>query len=152
MNRKPMQMVEVDQRSTRHPSDNTRSTEVRQRLLLVDDDDLVRGALEILLGDQYDVETAASAEAAFAGFTPGRFDLLITDLRLPGRHGHQLARALRGIDPHLPTMLITGEDLLPDDDRLEGFDTWLQKPFFNLDHVLDRVAATLGESRLRRAG
>ncbi len=142
MKRKPMRMVAADRPSTH----------LRQRLMLVDDDDLVRGALEILLGDRYDVDTAASAEEAMERFVAGRYDLLITDLRLPGHHGDQLARALRGVDPHLPTMLITGEDLLPEDGRLEGFDTWLQKPFFDLDQVIDRVENLLQTSRLRRVG
>ena len=142
MKRKPMRMAAADRTSA----------QLRQRLMLVEDDDLVRGALEILLGDQYDVDAAASAEEAMERFVGGRYDLLITDLRLPGHHGDQLARAVRGVDPHLPTMLITGEDLLPDDARLVGFDAWLQKPFFDLDQVIGRVENLLEVSRLRRAG
>jgi|GEM_PF-3367721 len=44
-------------------------------------------------------------------FVAGRYDLLVTDLRLPGHDGDVMARALRSVDPSMPTLLITGEDL-----------------------------------------
>ncbi len=124
----------------------------RPHVLLVDDDDLIRGALEILLSEQYEVDAADSAEKAMDLFAVGRYDLLVTDLRLPGHDGHVLARTLRSVDANLPTLLITGDDLQNDDRRLRGFDGWLQKPFFDLDLVLDKVANILQGSRLRRVG
>ena len=126
--------------------------QTRQRLLLVDDDDLLRGALEILLSELYEVDTASSAEMAMDRFVVGRYDLLVTDLRLPGRDGDVMARALRSIDRSMPTLLITGDDLQDGDQRLDGFDGWLQKPFFDLDAVLKKVATILQQSRLRRVG
>ena len=123
-----------------------------KRILLVDDDDLLRGALEILLSELYEVDTASSAEMAMDRFVVGRYDLLVTDLRLPGRDGDVMARALRSIDRSMPTLLITGDDLQDGDQRLDGFDGWLQKPFFDLDTVLKKVATILQQSRLRRVG
>jgi FixJ family two-component response regulator len=41
-------------------------------------------------------------------FVAGRYDLLVTDLRLPGHDGDVMARALRSVDPSMPTLLITG--------------------------------------------
>ena len=63
-----------------------------------------------------------------------------------------MARALRSIDRSMPTLLITGDDLQDGDQRLDGFDGWLQKPFFDLDTVLKKVATILQQSRLRRVG
>ena len=124
----------------------------RGRVLLVEDDELIRGAMEILLSERLEVVAAASAEAALDGFVAGRYDVLVTDLGLPGRKGDDLRRALCEVDPGLTAILITANDLTDDDPRLEGFETWWQKPLFDLDAVLDHVEAAASRNRLRRAG
>jgi DNA-binding response OmpR family regulator len=74
--------------------DRTGTRSPRGRVLLVEDDALVRGALEILLSERLDVVAVSSAEAALDGFVAGRYDVLVTDLGLPGRQGDELRRAL----------------------------------------------------------
>lgn len=122
------------------------------RVLLVEDDELIRTALEILLSERLEVVAAASAEQALEGFVAGRYDVLVTDLGLPGRKGHELRQTLCEVDPGLTAILITADDLLPDDPRLTGFSRWWQKPLFDLDSLLDSVEQAARDNRLRRAG
>ena len=128
------------------------ATTTRSRILLVEDDELMREALQILLGEGFDVDAAASAEAALEGFVAGRYDVLVTDLGLPGRKGHELRRALQEVDPGLSAVLITADDLSPGDPRLAGFEAWWHKPCADLDTLLQTVQDVATLSRRRRAG
>ena len=74
-----------------HVGDRTGLRSTRERVLLVEDDELVRGALEILLSERLDVVAVPSAEAALDGFVAGRYDVLVTDLGLPGQAGRRTA-------------------------------------------------------------
>ena len=49
-----------------------------------------------------------SAEAALRGIKPGRYDLVLTDLGMPGMSGWDFSRALRAVDPDVPLAWITG--------------------------------------------
>jgi two-component system response regulator AtoC len=68
----------------------------KKRILAVDDDGLVRKSLEILLREAgYDPTVASGGQEAL-GFLPQRhFDLLITDIRMPGMDGLQVIQAVR---------------------------------------------------------
>jgi DNA-binding response OmpR family regulator len=99
------------------------------RLLLVDDDDAVRQLIaEALRDDGYVVTEAAEAASALAQLRAARFDLLVTDLGLPGgMTGQQLARAAQALQPGLKILAITGYTALPAAED-GGFDI-LAKPF-----------------------
>jgi CheY-like chemotaxis protein len=68
----------------------------KKRILVVDDDGLVRRSLEILLrGAGYDPTVASSGPEALEFLTQRHFDLLITDIRMPGMDGFQVIQAVR---------------------------------------------------------
>ncbi|MHB1390959.1 MAG: hybrid sensor histidine kinase/response regulator [Thermoleophilia bacterium] len=105
-----------------------------ERVLLVEDDDAVRRLIEKILRDQgYNLAVAGSAEEArevFAGSKDG-FDLLVSDIILPGENGVSLANRLRQINPGLAVILTSGYDGGPEglsQARADGF-LLLQKPF-----------------------
>ena len=85
-----------------------------RRVLLVEDDPHVRAALVAMLRDGgYDVAEAANAEAATALMTENTegqhdIDVLISDVRMPGLSGVELAHGIREIRPRLPILLISG--------------------------------------------
>ena len=83
----------------------------RRRLLLVDDDEGTRNLLTKMLEAQYDVETAVDATTALEALqktdAPG-YDLMISDLNMPGMDGIALIRAVKDIRPKLPVIIITG--------------------------------------------
>jgi len=68
----------------------------KRRILAVDDDGLVRRSLEILLREAgYDPTVANGGQEALGFLGQRHFDLLITDMRMPGMDGLQVIRAVR---------------------------------------------------------
>jgi CheY-like chemotaxis protein len=79
-------------------------------VLLVDDDGDLIEVQEILLSEMgYKVTTAMSAEEALNVLKTGKaFDMLITDVGLPGMNGRQLADQAREVQASLPVLFVTG--------------------------------------------
>ena len=68
----------------------------KKRILAVDDDGLVRRSLEILLREAgFDPTVASSGQEALGFLVQRHFDLLITDIRMPGMDGLQVIQAVR---------------------------------------------------------
>ena len=68
----------------------------KKRILAVDDDGLVRRSLEILLREAgYDPTVASGGQEALGFLAQHHFDLLITDIRMPGMDGLQVIQAVR---------------------------------------------------------
>ncbi|HEX9439057.1 MAG TPA: response regulator [Roseiflexaceae bacterium] len=112
------------------------------RVLVVDDEPSVRDVLaRILRHGGHDVTTAASGEDALEHFAPGQYDLLFTDLSMPGMGGAALLRHLRALDPNLIGVVVTGwgqQDGVGD--RLPEAAAVVAKPF-----SADRIAELVGE-------
>jgi len=113
------------------------------RILVVEDEEVVREMLRGALGGRHIVKAAPTGQEALALFEPGAFDLAFIDLGLPGMAGDQVARELRRSDASLVTVLITGWDLEDADPRREPFDLHLQKPFASLAALESAVAEAL---------
>jgi two-component system, NtrC family, response regulator PilR len=81
---------------------------VSNRILIVDDEPSIRHLLRnVLLDEQYEVETAGSTFEALSRLEKTSFDVAIVDLLLPGPNGLILAEAIRMLDPQTPVVLIT---------------------------------------------
>ncbi len=69
---------------------------VSKRILVIDDDPLVRRTIQVLLSQAgYVVEPAASGLEGLEKLPAGHFDLVITDVRMPGMDGFEVLRAIR---------------------------------------------------------
>lgn len=82
----------------------------RCRVLLVEDDAAIREMTrDILNDDGFDVLPTADAEAALHCLkTDGPFDLLLSDVGLPGMDGRDLAQIANTLHPTMPILLVTG--------------------------------------------
>jgi excisionase family DNA binding protein len=82
----------------------------RRRLLLVDDDEGTRSLLSKMLEREYHVETAIDGPSALDALrrAGASYDLMISDLNMPGMDGLALIREVKGIRPDLPIIIITG--------------------------------------------
>ena len=79
------------------------------RILLAEDDDSLRGFLtRALQRAGYDVRSCADGYEAMAALDDGPFDLLLTDIVMPGADGIEVAREAALRTPGLPIMFITG--------------------------------------------
>ena len=93
------------------------------RVLVVDDEASVATFMqELLEGWGLDAAVATDPRDALdrIGRDPGAFDLVITDLTMPGMTGLQLARSIAAIDPSVPVILSTGYSDGVSDDALRG--------------------------------
>ncbi|HEY5884190.1 MAG TPA: response regulator transcription factor [Pyrinomonadaceae bacterium] len=105
-----------------------------KRLLVVDDEpNLLRAVAACLKTEGYEVSTARSGREALLQLAEAVPDLVVSDIRMPGMDGYQLARQLRG-SPRtalVPIVFLTAKD--ETSDRIEGFragiDAYLTKPF-----------------------
>jgi DNA-binding response OmpR family regulator len=79
------------------------------RILVVDDDPLIRKLLtDLLTHDGYEVDAAEDAPAALKLLLRHRYSLLMTDLELPGTSGLELIHEIRGRGLRLPILVVSG--------------------------------------------
>lgn len=124
-----------------------------KRLLVVDDEpNLLLAVAACLRAEDYEVTTARSGREALQRLAGAVPDLVVSDIRMPGMDGYQLARQLRG-SPRtalIPIVFLTARDQTAD--RIEGFragiDAYVTKPFEPeeliavVDGILMRVERT----------
>lgn len=80
-----------------------------KKLLVIDDEPVIReGVRRILESGSYHVETFSSGQAALERIKQEEFDLVITDLKMPGMSGMEVLKAIKEIQPDLPVIFITG--------------------------------------------
>ena len=81
----------------------------KSRILVVDDEAVVReGVRRILEGDRYSVESCASGRAALDLMQEKDFDMVITDLKMPGMGGLEVLKTIKILQPEIPVIIITG--------------------------------------------
>ncbi len=104
-----------------------------ERILVVDDEDLIRESLKVSLESLgYQVDLAASGEEAIklVKNSEEQIDIAIIDLAMPQMNGIETMKALRGIDPNIQILLSTGypdqEQLIDERLNIDGF---LPKPY-----------------------
>jgi CheY-like chemotaxis protein len=110
----------------------------RRHALVVDDNPDITAMLSAVLRlAGYDVSVAHSAPEALEAALARPFDVVISDVGMPGMNGYELARALRSVPGYgaTPMVAVTGFAMYDDRDRATeaGFDTHLSKPINPVD-------------------
>ena len=78
------------------------------RILLIEDDAGIRETLQKVLAEEgYSVAAERRGDEGLARAGKERFNVVITDLRLPGLNGLDLVRQLHAVQPRLPIILVT---------------------------------------------
>ena len=114
-------------------------------VLIVDDDDAVRGILLDLLSDRYQCNTASTAEEAFQYLEIENYDAVLTDIAMPGLTGIELMKRVQLKDLDTPVILISGKNDEQDSEALIklGAFAYLNKPF-SLDEIEYIVGRAVG--------
>jgi len=119
----------------------------RPRILVVDDEASIRDLLAKTLAlAEYDVDLAPDGRSALERLRVIPYDLLITDLKMPGVDGLTVIREARRLKPDIPVIIITG--FSTEASAIEainlGVSGYLTKPF-RVPRVLATAAKALGE-------
>jgi DNA-binding NtrC family response regulator len=100
-------------------------------ILIVDDDEVIRDTLKELLSEHYVCKTAGTADEAFARLAEKPYDLVLTDISMPGISGLELLGRVLELYPKMPVIVVSG---ISDQEHVQGliklgaFD-FLLKPF-----------------------
>jgi DNA-binding NtrC family response regulator len=126
-------------------------TDSPKHLLIVDDEEALREAVAERLADSgFTVQQAPSGEQALERLADFAFDILLTDLRLPGIGGRDVLQAALERYPDLIAIVITGYGTVQDavDAIKQGAADFITKPF-QFDELLHVIESALEQRRLR---
>ncbi len=115
-------------------------------ILFVDDHEvLARLSCEILEMQGYRAVSAFNGDDALQKFDKQKFDLLVTDFRMEGMNGLELARKVHDKNPNVPVIIVTGYGPI---DGGQEVDTVLSKEELFPD-LLDKIKFYLGQAQTR---
>ena len=129
------------------PAARAAASAARPRVLVVDDESAIRDLLSKTLAlAEYDVDLAPDGRTALERLRIIPYDLLITDLKMPGVDGLTVIREARRLKADIPVIIITG--FSTEASAIEavnlGVSGYLTKPF-RVPRVLAVAAKALGE-------
>jgi CheY-like chemotaxis protein len=125
------------------------SSPTNSTILVVEDEYDVRLILERALSQYgYVVDAVPSGEAALAKTAEKHYDLIITDMRMPGMSGKELFERVRLTKPYLSWVFITGDTMSASSEAFlkQTGVPFLPKPF-TLEELWDAVAASILRER-----
>lgn len=138
--------------ASHHAGDPTQEDELEQpagrprRALVVDDAPDVTEMLAMVMRHAgYEVTMAFSGSGALDAANREHFDVIVSDIGMPGMNGYELAAGLRALPSYrnVPLVAVTGFAMYADRDRAlqSGFNAYLSKPINPLDliEVIERL-------------
>ncbi len=116
------------------------------RVLVIDDEQMIRDMLQFALKRlNFTVETADNASGGIEKFDSGAYDLVITDVRMPGVDGYKVVNHIRSTrQGKTPVIGVSGTPWLLQNGN---FDEVLHKPF-SLHALMEKVTALTAANRL----
>jgi CheY-like chemotaxis protein len=118
-----------------------------KKILIVDDEPASLRVLRYFLGQEgYEIVGAKDAMEALEQLGQSRFDLVLSDVKMPGLGGLALAKHLLSVVPITPIFLMTAYDCDSHEDILALGVPCLSKPL-SLDLLLSQVQKVLGHER-----
>lgn len=119
------------------------------RIMVVDDEGLMRNLLrDILVREGHQVTAVSGGRQAIDNIKRERFDIIVTDLKMPGAGGEDVLFAAKAVDPTYPVIVITGYPSSESKALVAqmGVSDYIIKPF-SMDLLKTSVARLLEGSR-----
>lgn len=120
------------------------------RILIAEDDGELRQLFSrVLVKNGYSVRGVADGLQALQATEEESFDLLISDIMMPGMDGYELVRSLRDAGEQMPVLMVTAKDAFADMQQgfLSGTDDYMVKPV-NVSEMVLRVGALLRRAQM----
>lgn len=120
----------------------------KRSVLVVDDEEIIRDFLFEVLNDDYEVTTASDGDEAIDKLKQKRYDLIITDLKMPRVSGDEVVRFARQSDPEAKVIVITGYSSLYSVSKSanHGASAFLSKPF-SIKELMQTVDDCMGTAQ-----
>jgi PAS domain S-box-containing protein len=118
---------------------------IKARILVIDDEEFIRSVLSRTLAQaDHQVTLAEDGGKGVQLFKEGKFDVVLTDLGMPGMSGWEVCRMIKEISPRTPVGMITGWGDERNRSKMEeyGLDFFISKPF-DFAQILNVVAETM---------
>jgi DNA-binding NtrC family response regulator len=146
---------EEDLQLSKNPADNNDDKSLAKLLVVDDDSDIVQVLKVGLLKNRFLVDAFTNPDEALQSFKSDAesYCLLLSDIRMPGLSGIQLARKVKEINPAIKTVLMTAFEIRDSEfskvfpsTQVDGF---VQKPI-GIRDLTDKILSLIGESKRRK--
>ena len=120
------------------------------KLLVVEDDkDLNRSVCTFLNRNGYEVSGCLNADDAYDAMYENVFDLINSDIMMPGIDGYEFAKTIRSLNSEIPILFMTARDDIHSMQKSYriGIDEYMTKPI-NFDELLLRIGALLRRAKI----
>ena len=120
-----------------------------QILVVEDDRDLNRTVCSFLNNNGYQAEGCLDANEAYEAMYQSTFDLIVSDIMMPGIDGYEFAKTVRSLNQDIPILFMTARDDFASKQKgyRIGIDDYMVKPI-DLDELLLRIGALLRRARI----
>lgn len=115
------------------------------RVLVIDDEEIVRiSCKRSLMLEGYNVDIAGSGKEGLGLFEKNKYDLVVTDLKMPAMDGIEVLINIKSIKPEQMVIIMTGYDTIEHivDSISSGAAHYLEKPF-TPDMLIERIKEVL---------
>lgn len=117
------------------------------KILVVDDNEDITSALQLILSDKFQVDTFTSPVEALSKYKPGVYGLILLDVVMPGMNGFDFYREIRKRDGDVRIIIITALEVLNTVTNYENFrkefpefkDLNLMRKPFGLQELMSRI-------------
>jgi len=112
----------------------------KAKILVVDDEDVRQLLSDILASESHEVNVASNGSQGIEMFKKQAFDMVFSDLGMPGMSGWEVAEKIKTINKQVPVVLVTGWNIELKDQEMKdkNIDMVIHKPF-ELEQVLKSV-------------
>lgn len=114
---------------------------MKNTIMVVDDEPIIRHAIEAIFRDDYNVFNAANGQDAVDLVRREKIDLILMDVKMPGTlDGIGALREVKKIDPTIEVIMVTAvkDKYILDDAMKYGARDYIEKPF-DIDDLINRV-------------
>ena len=118
-------------------------------LVVEDDTELNQTVCSYLNQNGYDAIGCLNADSAYDTMYNNSFDLIVSDIMMPGSDGYEFAKTVRGLDENIPILFMTARDDFASKQKgyRIGIDDYMIKPI-DLDELCLRIGALLRRAKI----